>query len=98
MPLPTPDDAESALELESPQFRRQFSTSIAAATRVEVRGAGRPLRHPPSPLRRHSLGSKPMHSLAAALKQARTVVDSMTESHAVISDERAGVQPEESDR
>jgi hypothetical protein len=39
-----------------------------------------------------------MHSLAAALKQARTVVDSMTESDAVISDERAGVQPEESDR
>ena len=86
------------LELELPQFRRQFSTSIAAATRVEVRGAGRPRRHPPSPLRRHSLGSKPMHSMAVALKQARTVVDSMTESGAVISGVRTSDQSEESDR
>jgi len=39
-----------------------------------------------------------MHSLAAALKQARTVVDRMTESDAVISDERTGVQSEEPDR
>jgi len=35
---------------------------------------------------------------AAALKQARTVVDSMTESGALITDELTGVQPEESDR
>ena len=86
------------LELELPQFRRQFSTSIAATTRVEVRGAGRPRLHPPSPLRGHSLGSGPMHSMAVALKQAQTVVDSMTESGAVISGGRTSVQSEESDR
>ena len=37
-------------------------------------------------------------SIAAALKQARAVVDSMTESDAVISDERTGVPYEEPDR
>jgi hypothetical protein len=39
-----------------------------------------------------------MRSMTVALKRARTVVDRMTESDAVISDERTGVQSEEPDR